>query len=230
MIAETMTGLTASKRTPTDSLNPGDQAPILISVRKVLDETSSEWNRVLRAKIKGAMKLTGTKSNAGLHDLGVRIDLELFNEEAVAFAASRTAKIQVDIAETTLKRVSQHIALGIQEGQSIEETAKAIRELFDEMGKSRSELIAQVETGIAAGRGDYVNAQMTELDLMKVWSNSKDDKVRESHQIQGEAVGMEETFSNGMLYPLWEEGPIEEIANCRCVALYVPKDEVEQWQ
>lgn len=223
MIAERITALRAS-----NEINPSDAGAITISVNEVMNETSGEWNRVLRAKVKGAMKLTGTQSNAGFYDLGVGIDLQYFDKEAARFAAARAAKIQMEISETTLKRVSEHVAMGIKNGQAIQETAKSIRELFDGMSKSRSELIAQVETGIAAGHGDYENAKATGLDLMKIWSNSQDEKVRESHQIR-EAVEMDEQFSNGLLFPLDPEGPIEEIANCRCVCLYVPADEVDSW-
>lgn len=174
------------------------------------------------------MKLTGKDNNAGLYTLGVKVDLEKFDEVATSFAKARNAKIQMEISKTTLKKISEHVAYGIEHGDTIVDTASAIRDLFEQMSVSRSELIAQVETGIATNSGDYLNAQMTELDLLKVWSNSQDEKVRESHQIR-EAVEMDEEFSNGMLFPLWEGGPIEEIANCRCVVLYVPRDEIDQW-
>ncbi len=209
-------------------ISPSEEDGIILSVKRVLGETAAEWEVLLRAKIKGAMLLTGKKNNAGVVDLGAKIDLELFDKTATAVAKARTAKIQMEIDKTTLQRVSDRIALGIEKGNSVQQTAKDIRDYFDEMSLSRSELIAQVETGIAASRGDYENAKMTDLDLMKIWSNSQDDKVRESHQIR-EAVEMDELFSNGMLIPLWEEGPIEEIANCRCTVLYVPRDEVDSW-
>jgi hypothetical protein len=208
MIADRITGLEASRQ-----IDFNDGHSIDIAVTEVLSESQKEWNKLLQVKIKGAMKLTGTQNNAGLHDLGVNIDLKLFDKQATAFAKSRVAKVSDDIAETTLKRVSVRVAEGIKNGNSIVETAKDIRDLFDEMSVSRSELIAQVETGIAASGGDYINAKATGLDLQKIWSNSQDEKVRESHQIR-EAVDMDDTFSNGLLYPLDPNGPIEEIANC----------------
>lgn len=225
MIYDRITALTAAER----KVTPGQQHDITISVQKVLDETESAWGAVLQTKIKGAVLLTGKNSNAGVVDLGVNIDLELFNKAAAEVARLRTAKIQMEIAKNTLKRVSQHIAMGIEQGQSIIDTAKSIRDLFDDMSQSRSQLIAQVETGIAAGKGDYMNAEATGLDLVKLWSSAEDEKVRDSHRIDGEVVDFDELFSNGMLYPMWEQGPIEEIANCRCCLLSVPKGEEDQW-
>lgn len=195
-------------------ITPTQENTIYITVQKVINETAKAWSALFETKIAGAVLLTGKSSNAGVVPLGVSVDLKLFNKAAVDIAKMRTAKIQMEISKTTLKRVSDAVAAGIEEGHSREEVAVVIRELFDNMGKTRSELIAQVETGIAASKGDFLNAQMTNLDLVKMWSSAKDEKVRESHQIDGETADMQETFSNGLMYPLDENGPIEEIANC----------------
>jgi hypothetical protein len=211
------------------NVTPTEENSIILTVQQILNKTAAAWDALFKVKIAGAMMLTGKSSNAGVVPLGVSIDLELFNKTAVEVAKIRSAKIQMEISKTTLKKVSEHIAMGIEKGDSVAQTAVSIRELFDDMSQYRSELIAQVETGIAASKGDFLNAQMTDLDLVKMWSSAKDDKVRESHQIDGEAVGMEEFFSNGLFVPLDENGPIEELANCRCAALFIPADEVDQW-
>ena len=50
------------------------------------------------------------------------------------------------------------------------------------------------------------------------WVNSRDEQVRESHQIN-EVVEVGKAFSNGLRYPLEEGGAAGDVINCRCVAV-----------
>lgn len=54
-------------------------------------------------------------------------------------------------------------------------------------------------------------------DGLKVWNTVKDDRVRDSHAgMDGEAVPVDEPFSNGLMYPGDPSGPPSETYNCRC--------------
>jgi uncharacterized protein YgbK (DUF1537 family) len=217
--------LHADRRT---SRPDGDR--IMLNLDKILKQTQANWDKELRRKVSGAFKMFGTGSNSGMYDLGVKISTSIYNKAAAEFVESRLPKITGPVSATTKEKVASLIRKGIEKGASIQDTAKGVKNLFDEMSGYRSELIAQVETGIGASTGDFMNASMTELDLMKIWSTAEDDKVRESHEeVNDTAVDMDELFANDMLFPLWEDGPIEEIANCRCCVLYVPRDELDQW-
>lgn len=69
---------------------------------------------------------------------------------------------------------------------------------------------AATEQMIAAGN---INRQ----DVKKRWKATKDSRVRDSHSaLDGETVGIDERFSNGLLYPCEPGGAPEETINCRC--------------
>lgn len=208
-----------------------DSHIISVSIDKIIKQTEPQWSRVLRKQVAGALKIFGAgEENGGLFDLGVSIDTKLYNSAAAEYVAGRLPKITGPVSKTTKEKVAAYVKQGIENGDSIQDTAKSIRDLFDEMSVYRSELIAQVETGIGASTGDFLNARLTDLDLLKIWSSAEDDKVRDSHvEVNDTVAEMDELFANDMLFPLWEDGPIEEIANCRCACLYVPRDEIKDW-
>lgn len=55
---------------------------------------------------------------------------------------------------------------------------------------------------------------------MKQWDAALDSRTRLSHaKVDGEVKELEETFSNGLLYPGDPSGSAAEVINCRCVAL-----------
>lgn len=91
--------------------------------------------------------------------------------------------------------------------------------LFDLGGMSSSQTIARTEMGTIASltRNDIFQAEGIE----KIeWVQSNDDKVRDSHRIE-EVIRVGETFSNGLRYPRDQQGPPEEVINCRCAFIAV---------
>jgi uncharacterized protein with gpF-like domain len=55
---------------------------------------------------------------------------------------------------------------------------------------------------------------------VKEWLSAGDAQVRETHAIDGEVIGFDESFSNGLEYPGDPAGDAGEVINCRCVCLY----------
>lgn len=91
--------------------------------------------------------------------------------------------------------------------------------------EGRAMLIARTELGTAVNHGHQEGARAAAAEyglvMDKGWSSSRDDRVRDSHaMLHGEIVGMDDAFSNGLQYPGDPDGPIEEIANCRCVVFH----------
>jgi hypothetical protein len=94
----------------------------------------------------------------------------------------------------------------------------------DRLLELRGETIARTET-MAALNQSGIEAMHQAIDvgaveagtITKVWRTAKDNKVRDSHAAQdGEAVGIDGVFSNGLMFPGDPSGGPEEVANCRC--------------
>lgn len=73
------------------------------------------------------------------------------------------------------------------------------------------------------GRFDSMTKATDEgYEVQKKWSATLDNATRESHQrLDGEVVGVDETFSNGCEYPRDPNGEPAEIYNCRCALVPV---------
>ena len=57
-------------------------------------------------------------------------------------------------------------------------------------------------------------------DVRKVWVATKDKRTRDTHAaLDGESMGIDQPFSNGLQYPGDPNGPPEEVINCRCAML-----------
>jgi hypothetical protein len=96
-------------------------------------------------------------------------------------------------------------------------------------GASRSELIASQNVGMAESfarnkEAQLVNDNILEADIKKRWSAILDSHTRLTHsEADNQTVGINEKFTVGGYkadYPRDESLPIEETANCRCVAFH----------
>lgn len=111
------------------------------------------------------------------------------------------------VADTTKEEIRGLVGQATEEGWSTTELAKRIREHGDQMSKSRSEMIARTESATAYSAGSvlaYQDAGVTK----KKWQ-AEADAPDDDCQIDGETVGVDESFSNGLDYP-----PAHP--NCRC--------------
>lgn len=116
--------------------------------------------------------------------------------------------------------------------QRAEDDQLTYKELSDNLLSSdiplnRSRLIARTETVGATGIGRQQAAKESKVLMVKVWSNSGDRRVRETHEdaprgVGGESVGLDEPFSNGLQQPGDPSGAASQVCNCRCVLLYYP--------
>lgn len=94
----------------------------------------------------------------------------------------------------------------------------------DRLLKSRADTIARTETLGAIHKGKLEafeqaidKGQINRRDVRKVWRSAMDDKVRDSHAaLNGESVGIDEYFANGLQAPCDPGGDPAEIINCRC--------------
>ena len=105
-----------------------------------------------------------------------------------------------DINKTTRDAIIKELRAGLAADESLAEISARINRVFDIASESRSALIARTESMNAINLGQLKAGQESEFPN-KMWLTSRDGKVRDSHQIDGEVVGKNETFSNGFMYP-----------------------------
>ena len=108
----------------------------------------------------------------------------------------------------------------ILQGESIPNMAKRIsREMGEENYANAVRYARTAVTGAEnAGRIDaYNRAVDLGIDMKKMWIATLDNRTRHSHrEVDGEAIDVNDTFSNGCEYPGDPAGPPEEVWNCRC--------------
>jgi len=88
---------------------------------------------------------------------------------------------------------------------------------------TRSTAIARTESAGALSQGSWDQAkEMGDLYRSKEWLAFSDAETRETHtacMAQGR-IGINDVFTNGLMYPLDPSGPADEVINCRCVLAY----------
>lgn len=128
------------------------------------------------------------------------------------------------INRTTADILRNVLADAADEGISVDETARRIRDTFEEFSKSRAVTIARTEAIGANNAAAIEGYRQSEVVKKKQWLSSRDDAVRDSHAaIDGDEVGLDEPFANGLMAP-GVDGPPEEVINCRCSILPVMED------
>lgn len=147
-------------------------------------------------------------------DIG--ISFNLLHPHVVKFARTETAFLVKNVSATTIDAIQSVLSAGIEAGKS---TATIAREIAESGGfaPSRGRLIARTES-TRAGNGGPVESlksysQASGRRYTKSWATAGDARVRDEHAaIDGETVGIDEKFSNGLSYP--------SEPNCRCAVIF----------
>lgn len=128
------------------------------------------------------------------------------------------------VAETQRAEIMRVLQQAYDDGLSISNAAAAVSESQAGFIASRSLRIAQTEIVGASNGGSLAAVRITGAAEQKVWLATSDDRVREDHaDVDGESVPVNGIFLVGgypMEYPGDQEGPAEEVVNCRCTLTY----------
>lgn len=123
------------------------------------------------------------------------------------------------------RHVASAITQGVLQGESIDKVAKRVRSVADMDYRAAMRTARTAMTSAQnAGRADaYRRAEGMGIHVRKQWLATLDGRTRHSHRrLDGEVVGMDESFSNGLSYP-GDPGPGigSEVYNCRCTLVPV---------
>ncbi|XOB41785.1 MAG: phage portal protein [Candidatus Nealsonbacteria bacterium] len=127
--------------------------------------------------------------------------LGLLEKRAAFFASS--------VNETTLLGLAETLAIGIEAGESIKDLENRITDEYDNFQKYRAGMIARTETNAVVNEAHLEAYDQSEVVEGKEWVATLDDRTRDEHlMMDGEIVGKDAPFSNGLDYP--------SEPNCRC--------------
>lgn len=144
------------------------------------------------------------------------IDSAALAQEWVIMVGPRIAGVN----DTTAIRIKELLVRALEDEASVYETAQRLKQTFATMSEGRAKLIARTEvlgaTNFAAWR-TFLAGSIP----FKRWVATMDDRVRDSHaEANGQLRGVSEAFDingNAMMYPGDPDGPVSEVANCRCI-------------
>jgi SPP1 gp7 family putative phage head morphogenesis protein len=140
-----------------------------------------------------------------------------------------------EISRTTRLNIRKIIDTSIQDGLSINDIAKNIREESGgAINKVRSFTIARTETHSAMNYGNIEAAkEIAPAKAKKQWIAALDDRTREWHKnMNGVTVGIDEKFNvpyKGINYSMERPGDPAggpaNVINCRCALIFIFDDE-----
>ncbi|WP_422366409.1 phage minor head protein [Pelagibius sp.] len=212
-------------------------------VTRIIDDMRQASRQVLAAgQVAGsnpritALDLIGRVSRAsGRREGGI---LGLTAQQEGYLASARAELLSGDPAamrnyltrERRDRRFDRQVAAAIREGRALTriQVSKITGRYSDRLLQLRGEAVARTETLSALNAGKHEAAeQMIEQSgidrqtVTKVWRATRDGRTRDSHaSLNGQTVGMDARFSNGLLYPGEPGAPAAEIVNCRCTPIY----------
>lgn len=122
----------------------------------------------------------------------------------------RAEQFAEEVNSTTLTKLDATLAEGINESEGITELRERVEDVYSEFPTYRSEMIARTEATNANNLGLLEGYRQSDVATGKEWIATMDDRTRDEHMaLDGEIVGLNEKFSNGLAYP--------SEPNCRCV-------------
>lgn len=136
------------------------------------------------------------------------------------FFDSYRLRLATQVTDTTREHIEAAIREGIDEGLSVPDVARKVREAGEEYAGYRSELISRTELHRAAIESSEIRAKNSGVVSGRTWLSASDERVRDTHRaLNGVTVGLDEPFPGGI------RSPAEEI-NCRCSLLFLISDEM----
>ena len=162
-------------------------------------------------RITEIVKINGIDAMA---EIGVDVSFDVTNPLVTKWIKKRSGDLIKSILDTTKDKLRKTLAEGIEAGESIPKLANRVSAVYEEAKGSRAIKIARTETINASNSGAYQAYRKSDIIKEKEWLATMDDRVREEHAaMNGEVVGLDEPFSNGLMFP--------GEPNCRCTILPV---------
>lgn len=152
-----------------------------------------------------------------LSELGVELEIALSQAFGKAYAERYAAELVSQIDDTTRVRLAAALRAVLEDSGTYTEAAAAVHDVFDGR-RANADTIARTEMVGAYNASSLEAARQSGVVTGKDWMSAEDELVRETHKAcesQG-VIGLDDRFSNGLLFPGDPDGDAGEVCNCRC--------------
>lgn len=175
----------------------------------------------------------GAKANTSftLYDKNTVMELVANEPDLLPHAAFDKAK---DTAWNS-RHVTAAVTQAVLQGQTVPQLAASIAGIaaMDQRAAMKAARTAITSAHSLGKLKGYERAADMGIGVKKQWLAALDSRTRGSHRhLDGETIGLDEEFSNGLKYPGDPDGPASEVYNCRCTLVPVidgvEYDEVER--
>jgi SPP1 gp7 family putative phage head morphogenesis protein len=190
------------------------------NIKQTVDVILFDRNKSRTVFRKDAHRLMTYTVNASakeqIDDNNLGIDFNITDPNVTAWVNSKSFKFAEEVNRTTEDALRDELVDAINNGDSLSQVEDRIASVFDIARGSRTAMIARTEVISASNEGAFESYKQSGLVSNVEWITSRDNKVRDEHQIDGETVGIGLNFSNGLKYPGDPAGEPGNVINCRC--------------
>jgi hypothetical protein len=127
---------------------------------------------------------------------------ELGPFDPAGFLHEYTSELSRTLSETSYKKYRVTLLEALNDGLSVPETSRLMRERLPELNRGRAELIAVTELHTASEGANYRQAQMSGAVSRSVWHHSGKHDYRPEHKIlDGHSRPLGTPYPTGELFP-----------------------------
>jgi len=210
-----------------------------IAISQAIDDRRAQMAQAFAANYQSVASFFGkrilkeAKSHHGADVTKAGI-MDIFNNALQLFITQWVARRVTQIDRTTENQIRTLIRNAIDDGLSVPEIGKQIRDYAVPMSATRANIIARTETHTAANFGAQQGAQLTGLKMRKEWVSAQDERTRttppdefDHADVDGQVVDMNDSFTvsgEQLMFPGDPSASAGNLINCRCAVVYLTDD------
>lgn len=196
-------------------------AQLVDAASEAIEGRHTEWEKMMTAILSALIENFGDDT---AEDLGgepsksdkpaeAKWQFDPFSAASRAWIVKNGASSVTSILATNLVDVKRVILAGMDEKLTTAQIARNLRKFYTDQSPFKAMRVARTEVCKASSFGNLEAARQSKIVETKTWLTSRDDRVRDEHEaMDGETVGLNDVFSNGLEYP---SEPM-----CRCVLTF----------
>lgn len=197
----------------------GKRAVTMTEFDAWLSGQRERWDAIIARETKPATEQAVSQSFARLEDiLGMPLESAgMSHPEVLRFLEEQGARKGRFVNATLSETLRTEMRGLLTQEATIKDISERMRDVF-RVSARHATTIARTEVGAATNGATYLGYKLEGIEKHS-WLSAMDEKVRHTHQIDGEIRTVGEAFSNGLMYPMDVGGPAEEVINCRCTTV-----------